>query len=109
MNLTATGDAGRKTVELFLYLNRSTLRIINKISYLVIIKSKIKFKLMSTLFIIFIVASGVAILLLMVLGLKINAFISLIITSVYAGILAGMPVSREQHYFLMLTTADFGL
>lgn len=48
---------------------------------------------MSTLYIIFLVASSVTILLLMVLWLKINAFISLIITSVYVGILSGMPIS----------------
>ena len=49
---------------------------------------------MSTPFIIFIVASGVTLLLLLVLKFKINAFISLIITSVYVGILAGMPITE---------------
>ena len=48
---------------------------------------------MSTSYIIFLVASAVTLLLLMVLKFKINAFISLIITSVYVGILAGMPLS----------------
>lgn len=49
---------------------------------------------MSTPYIIFLVVSSVSILLLMVLKFKINAFISLIITSVYVGILAGMPLSE---------------
>jgi Gnt-I system low-affinity gluconate transporter len=48
----------------------------------------------STLFLLFIVLSAVAILLFMVLRLKINAFIALLITSIYVGILAGMPVSE---------------
>ena len=49
---------------------------------------------MTTSYIIFIVASSVALLLLMVLKFKINAFISLIITSVYVGILAGMQITE---------------
>jgi Gnt-I system low-affinity gluconate transporter len=49
---------------------------------------------MSTLYILFLVASSVTLLLLMVLKIKINAFISLLVTSVYVGILAGMPVSE---------------
>lgn len=48
---------------------------------------------MSTLFIVFIVLSAVALLLLMALKLKINAFISLLITAIYVGIIAGMPLS----------------
>lgn len=48
---------------------------------------------MSIPYIIFIVVSGVTVLLLLVLWLKINAFISLIVTSVFVGILAGMPLS----------------
>lgn len=47
---------------------------------------------MSPLFITFIVVSGVALLLLLVIKLKISAFISLLITSIYVGILAGMPL-----------------
>lgn len=49
---------------------------------------------MTTPYIIFLVVSCVTLLLLMVLRFKINAFISLIITSVYVGILAGMPLSN---------------
>ncbi len=48
---------------------------------------------MTTPFLIFIVVSAVAVLLFMVLKLKISAFISLLITSVYVGIVAGMPLS----------------
>ncbi len=48
---------------------------------------------MSTPFLIFIVVSAVAVLLFMVLKLKISAFISLLITSIYVGIVAGMPLS----------------
>jgi Gnt-I system low-affinity gluconate transporter len=47
---------------------------------------------MSTLFLLFIVLSAVAILLFMVLRLKISAFIALLVTSIYVGILAGMPI-----------------
>ena len=47
---------------------------------------------MSTPFLIFIVVSAVAVLLFMVLKLKISAFISLLITSIYVGIVAGMPL-----------------
>ena len=42
---------------------------------------------MSTLFLIFIILSAVAILLFMVLKLKISAFIALLITSIYVGIM----------------------
>jgi Gnt-I system low-affinity gluconate transporter len=48
---------------------------------------------MSIPYIVFIIVSAVTVLLLMVLWLKINAFISLIVTSVFVGILAGMPLS----------------
>jgi Gnt-I system low-affinity gluconate transporter len=48
---------------------------------------------MSIPYIIFIVVSGVTVLLLLVLWLKVNAFISLIVTSVFVGIMAGMPLS----------------
>lgn len=48
---------------------------------------------MSVPYILFIVTAGVTLLLLLVLWLKINAFISLIITSIVVGILAGMPLS----------------
>jgi len=47
---------------------------------------------MSAGFIIFLVASAVGLLLLMVLKFKISAFISLLITSIYVGIVAGMPL-----------------
>jgi Gnt-I system low-affinity gluconate transporter len=47
---------------------------------------------MSTTFLIFIVVSAVGILLFMVLKLKISAFISLLITAIYVGIIAGMPL-----------------
>ncbi len=45
---------------------------------------------MSVPYILFLVISAVALLLLMVLKLKINAFISLLITAIYVGLLAGM-------------------
>jgi Gnt-I system low-affinity gluconate transporter len=48
---------------------------------------------MTTPFLIFIVISAVALLLFMVLKLKISAFISLLITAIYVGIVAGMPLS----------------
>jgi Gnt-I system low-affinity gluconate transporter len=48
---------------------------------------------MSPLFLSFIVVSAVAILLFFTLKLKINAFISLLITSIYVGVMAGMPLS----------------
>ncbi|VAW23078.1 Low-affinity gluconate/H+ symporter GntU [hydrothermal vent metagenome] len=48
---------------------------------------------MSTPFILFLVISAVVLLLLMVLKLKVNAFISLLIISIYVGILAGMPLN----------------
>ncbi|MBN1822670.1 MAG: gluconate transporter [Prolixibacteraceae bacterium] len=49
---------------------------------------------MSTLFLLFIVVSAIAVLLFLVLKLKISAFISLLLTSVYVGILAGMPLNE---------------
>nr|WP_319572621.1 gluconate:H+ symporter [uncultured Draconibacterium sp.] len=49
---------------------------------------------MSTPFLIFMVLSAVALLLFMVLKLKIAAFISLLITAIYVGILAGMPLKQ---------------
>ena len=48
---------------------------------------------MSTLFLIFIVVSAVALLLFMALKLKISSFIALLITAIYVGIVAGMPLS----------------
>ena len=48
---------------------------------------------MSTPFLIFIVISAVALLLFMVLKLKVSAFISLLITSIYVGVVAGMPLN----------------
>ncbi len=48
---------------------------------------------MSVGFIVFLVVSAVALLLFMVLKLKISAFISLLITAIYVGILAGMPLN----------------
>ncbi len=48
---------------------------------------------MSTPFLIFIVVSAVALLLFMVLKLKVSAFISLLITAIYVGIIAGMPLN----------------
>ncbi len=48
---------------------------------------------MSALYIIFILFFGVSVLLLMILRLKLSAFISLLITSIIVGILAGMPLS----------------
>lgn len=48
---------------------------------------------MTTPFLVFIVFSAVALLLFMVLKLKISAFVSLLITAIYVGIVAGMPLS----------------
>jgi len=48
---------------------------------------------MSNLFLLFIVVSAVVLLLFMVLKLKISAFISLLITAIYVGIAAGMPLN----------------
>ncbi len=48
---------------------------------------------MSTLYLLFIVISGVAFLLFLVLKLKISAFISLLITSMLVGVMAGMPLT----------------
>lgn len=47
---------------------------------------------MTTPFLIFIVLSAVGLLLFMVLKLKVSAFISLLITAIYVGIIAGMPL-----------------
>jgi Gnt-I system low-affinity gluconate transporter len=49
---------------------------------------------MSVLTILLIVAAGVSLLLLLVLKAKINAFISLLITAIVVGILAGMPLKE---------------
>lgn len=49
---------------------------------------------MNAPFLIFIVVSAVALLLFMVLKLKISAFISLLITAIYVGIVAGMPLAE---------------
>ena len=49
---------------------------------------------MTASYIIFIVLIGVAMLLVMVLKFKLSAFISLLITSIFVGILAGMPLSQ---------------
>ncbi len=49
---------------------------------------------MTTPYIILIVVAGVAMLLLMVLKFKLNAFIALLITSIFVGIMAGMPLSK---------------
>ena len=48
---------------------------------------------MSTLYLIFTILSAVAILLFMVLKLKISAFIALLITAIYVGIISGMPLN----------------
>lgn len=48
---------------------------------------------MSTTFLVFIVLSAVALLLFMVLKLKISAFIALLITAIYVGIISGMPLT----------------
>lgn len=47
---------------------------------------------MTTPYLLFIVISAVALLLFMVLKLKISAFISLLITAIYVGIISGMPL-----------------
>jgi Gnt-I system low-affinity gluconate transporter len=49
---------------------------------------------MTTTFLVFIIVSAVAVLLFMVLKLKISAFISLLITAIYVGIIAGMPLQN---------------
>ncbi len=49
---------------------------------------------MTTPFLIFIIISAVAVLLFMVLKLKISAFISLLVTAIYVGIIAGMPLQN---------------
>lgn len=48
---------------------------------------------MSTLFLIFTIVSAVVLLLLMVLRLKMSAFIALLITAIYVGIITGMPLN----------------
>ncbi|HPC98460.1 MAG TPA: gluconate:H+ symporter [Bacteroidales bacterium] len=48
---------------------------------------------MSPLYIFFIVISAVLLLLLMVLKFRLSAFVALLITAIFAGILAGMPLS----------------
>lgn len=48
---------------------------------------------MSTLYLIFTIVSAVVILLFMVLRLKMSAFIALLITAIYVGIITGMPLS----------------
>lgn len=49
---------------------------------------------MSTPFLLFIVLSAVGLLLFMVLKLKISAFVSLLITAIYVGIISGMPLDE---------------
>ncbi|NLB92350.1 MAG: gluconate transporter, partial [Bacteroidales bacterium] len=49
---------------------------------------------MSTSFLVFIVVSAVVLLLFFVLKLKLSAFIALLITAIYVGILAGMPLKE---------------
>ena len=49
---------------------------------------------MSTLFLIFTIVSAVTLLLLMVLRLKMSAFIALLITAIYVGIITGMPLNN---------------
>ncbi len=48
---------------------------------------------MSTLYLFLVVIVGVAVLLMLILKFKISAFISLLITSIFVGILAGMPIN----------------
>ena len=50
--------------------------------------------MMSTSFLVFIVVSAVVLLLFFVLKLKLSAFIALLITAIYVGILAGMPLKE---------------
>ncbi len=49
---------------------------------------------MSAPFLIFIVVSAVAVLLFLVLKLKISAFVSLLVTAIYVGVVAGMPLEE---------------
>lgn len=49
---------------------------------------------MSPLYIVLIVVTGVTLLLLMVLKFRLNAFISLLITSIVVGVMAGMPLDK---------------
>lgn len=48
---------------------------------------------MSTFFLVLVIISAVAILLFMVLKLKVSAFIALLITAIYVGIITGMPLT----------------
>lgn len=48
---------------------------------------------MTPIYILFIVLAGVSLLLIMVLRFRMNAFIALLVTSIFVGILAGMPLS----------------
>lgn len=48
---------------------------------------------MSTFYLIFTILSAVAVLLVMVLRLRISAFIALLITAIYVGIVSGMPLN----------------
>src|SRR5690554_463194 len=48
---------------------------------------------MTTFFLVFVIISAVAILLFMVLKLKVSAFIALLITAIYVGIITGMPLT----------------
>ena len=52
---------------------------------------------MSTAYILVMVISGVTLLLFLVLKLKISAFISLLITSMFVGVMAGMPLQGILH------------
>ncbi len=49
---------------------------------------------MSPLYIVLIVVTGVTLLLLMVLKFRLNAFVSLLITSIVVGVMAGMPLDK---------------
>ena len=49
---------------------------------------------MSAIYIILIVGLGVSLLLLMVLKFRLSAFISLLVTSIFVGIMAKMPLSQ---------------
>jgi len=49
---------------------------------------------MSVASILFIITAGVTLLLLLVLKARINAFISLLLTAIFVGILAGMPLKE---------------
>ena len=49
---------------------------------------------MTASYIVFIVLAGVSMLLIMVLKFRLSAFLSLLVTSIFVGILAGMPLTR---------------